>query len=252
MSSRADQKREAREAREQAEREATAHAAHRRRTAYLAGGIGLIALIVVVALVLVSQSGDDGTDTDPNATFAGIEQSGIAMGDPQAPVTVVEFADLQCPFCRDFAVDDLPAIVEDYVEPGDVRMELQLLAFIQGGSDIGREVAFGAAEQDRLWQFAEAVYANQGTEGSGYMDEEFLREQAESVDGLDADAALAAIGSPDALSMGEDADAAAQSAGVNSTPTFLVRQTEGGGEPELVSASELPGAIDRALAEADG
>lgn len=252
MSSRAEQKRQAREAREQAEREAATREAHRRRTAFLAGGVALVALIVVVALILVSQSGDDGSDTDPNAAFAGIEQSSLTLGDPQAPVTVVEFADLQCPFCKDFAVDDLPGIVSDYVEPGDVKMELRLLAFIPNGSDIGREVAAGAAAQDRIWQFAEAVYANQGTESSGYMDEAFLREQAESVDGLDADEALAAIGSPDARSMGEEADSAAQSAGVDSTPTFLVRPTKGGGEPELVSAGELRGAIDRALADAGG
>jgi protein-disulfide isomerase len=254
MSSRAEQKREAREARERAERDEAAHRAHRRRTAYLAGGIGLIALIVVVALVLISQSGseDKGAGTDPNATFAGVQQDGFAAGDPKAPVTVVEFADLQCPFCRDFAVDDLPGIVDDYVRPGDVRMELRLLAFIGPDSETGRQVAFGASQQDLIWPFAENVYAHQKTENTGYMTEDFLKEQADGIDGLDSAKALAAIGSPEAANYASESDSEAQSAGVDSTPTFLVKPTSGGGQSQLVSADGPRAAIDKALAEAKG
>jgi protein-disulfide isomerase len=254
MSSRAEQKREAREARERAEREAAAHEAHRRRTAYLAGGIALIALVVVVALVLVSQSGSDSSSSsvDPNATFAGVPQKGITAGDPKAPVTVVEFADLQCPFCRDFAVDDLPGIVDDYVKPGKVLLELRLLAFLGSDSETGRQVAYGAAEQDLMWPFAENVYANQGTENTGYMTEDFLKQQADGIDGLDSAKALEAIGSPQAAKYGNESDSEAQAAGVNSTPTFVVKPTSGGGQPQVVSASGLRDAIDKALAEAQG
>jgi protein-disulfide isomerase len=248
MSSRADQKREAREQREAAQQADAAAAARRRRTAYLAGGIALVALIVVVALVLVSQAGTGDSDIDANETFAGIDQSGITLGDPKAPVTVVEFADLQCPFCRDFALDDLPGIVEDYVKPGDVKMELRLLAFIGPESETGRQVAAGAAQQDLIWPFAENVYAHQGAEGTGYMTEDFLREQASGADGLDADAALAAIGSPEAEKYASESDDAAQAAGVQSTPAFLVRA---GTDTQLVDrASGLRGAIDDALANA--
>jgi protein-disulfide isomerase len=255
MSSRAEQKREAREARERAEREAAAQEAHRRRTAYLAGGIALIALVVVVALVLVSQSGSDSSSSssvDPNATFAGVPQAGFTAGDPKAPVTVVEFADLQCPFCRDFAVNDLPGIVDDYVKPGKVLLELRLLAFLGSDSETGRQVAFGAAQQDLMWPFAENVYAHQGTENTGYMTEDFLKQQADGVDGLDSAKALAAIGSPQAAKYASESDSEAQAAGVNSTPTFVVKPTSGGGQPQVVNASGLRDAIDKALAETGG
>src|SRR4051812_39687731 len=243
MSSRAEQKREAREQREAAEREDASAAERRRRTAYLAGGIALIALIVVVALVLVSQSGSGSSDVDPNATFSGVDQSGATLGDPKAPVTVVEFADLQCPYCRDFAVDDLPGIVDDYVKPGDVRMELRLLGFIGDDSLTGRQVAAGAAEQDRIWPFAENVYAHQETENTGYMTEDFLKEQATGIDGLDADQALAAIGSPEAQRYASESDSRAEDAGVKSTPSFLVGAT-GSSDMQLVEASDLRDAID--------
>jgi protein-disulfide isomerase len=252
MSSRAEEKQRLREEREAAQRAEDAAAARKRRTAYLAGGIALVALIVVVALVLVSQSGsDDGSSTDPNATFAGVEMNGFTMGDPKAPVTVTEFADLQCPFCKQFAVDDLPGIVKDYVKPGKVQMQLRLLAFIGDDSETGRQFAFGASQQDLIWPFAENVYAHQGTENTGYMTEDFLREQADGIDGLDAEKAAAAMGSPEAAKYASESDAAAQDAGVKSTPSFLVEQTGSPGSGKVVSASDLRGAIDEALSQAD-
>lgn len=248
MSSRAEQKRQARERREAAEREDAEAAARRRRTAFLAGGISLIALIVVVALVLVSQSGSDNSDIDTGAVFAGVEQSGFTLGDPKAPVSVVEFADLQCPFCKKFALDDLPGIVDDYVKPGDVKMELRLIVVLGDDSETGRGVAAGAAQQDRIWPFAENVYAHQETENSGYMTTDFLREQATGVNGLDAERAVAAAGSTEAQRYVSESDAEAIDAGVSSTPSFLVGPS--GGEMKLVVASGLTDAIDEALAQA--
>jgi protein-disulfide isomerase len=251
MASREEQKRKLREERQAAQEADAAAAARRKRTAYLAGGIGLIALIVVVALVLVSQSGDDETTVDTKDVFAGVPQKGIALGDADAPVTVVEFADLQCPFCRDFAVHDLPGIVKDYVKPGDVKMELRLLAFIDPTQSAdGRNVAAGAAEQDLIWPFAENVYNNQGQEGSGYMTTDFLSEQAAAVPGLDVDKALAAADSTFAQDYATESDDEAEQAGVSSTPSFAV--TPQGGETKVVDADGLRGAIDDALDQAKG
>jgi protein-disulfide isomerase len=247
VSSRAEQKRELREQREAAERADADAATRRKRTAYLAGGISLIALIVVAALVLVSQSGGGNASVDSKSLFSGVDQQGITLGDPKAPVTVVEFADLQCPFCQKFALNDLPGIVDDFVKPGDVKMELRLLAFIGPDSETGRGVAAGAAQQNRIWPFAENVYTHQETENSGYMTTDFLRAQASGISGLDADKAVAAVGSTEAQTYASESDSAAQAAGVSSTPTFAV--SSGTGKPEVVDAAGLRDAIDQALAQ---
>lgn len=250
MASREEQKRKLREEREAAQRADASAAERRKRTAYLAGGIGLIALIVVVALVLVSQAGDDSGDTvQAENLFAGIPQKGVTLGDPDAPVTVVEYGDLQCEFCRAFAIDDLPGILKDYVKPGDVKMELRLVAFLGPDSETGRGVAAGAAEQSLIWPFAENVYNNQQGENTGYMNTEFLTEQLSAVKGMDVQAALAVPGTEAAQQYAAESDRLAQEAGVNGTPTFTV--TPDGGETKNVSAAELPGAIDDALAETD-
>ena len=62
--------------------------------------------------------------------LADIPQSNIYLGNPAAPVRLVEFADPQCPFCREYALQVLPQLVQDYVRSGKVRMEFRILSFL--------------------------------------------------------------------------------------------------------------------------
>ncbi|HET6831134.1 MAG TPA: thioredoxin domain-containing protein [Solirubrobacterales bacterium] len=248
MSSRADSKQAAREARVAAEREEAAKQ-RRQRVWALAGGAALLAAIVVVVLILVSAGGSDGDGEASGelAQFDGIPQSGIELGDPQAPVTLVEFADPQCPFCRDYTADVMPGLIEQYVAPGDLRMELQLLTFIGPDSEAIARAAQAAGEQDLLWQFMDVAYARQGVENSGYADQSFIDGAGEAA-GVDVEEMNASVESAAVTKALEDAQAAAADAGINSTPSFLVGPT--GGELEPVPQDGLAGAIDEALAGA--
>jgi protein-disulfide isomerase len=230
MSSRADEKRQWREQREQ--RAAAEESAERRkRRFWLLGAVAVTAAVVVGALALAS-GGDDGPQglgdgsslqgqAEVDRTFAGIPQQGVAVGDPDAPVTVVEFVDLQCPFCAQFARDELPELVRRYVRTGKARLELRLLTFLGEDSLRAGQVAAATAEQDRAWQFADLFFNNQGPENSGYVTEQFLREVAGGVDGLDVDRALAVADGPAAAAQLRRAAAAAETLGVGSTPTFF-------------------------------
>src|SRR5690606_602302 len=95
------------------------------------------------------------------ARFAGVPQDGIALGAPAAPFTLIEFADLQCPFCAVYARDVLPTIIDRYVRPGKLRLELNLLTFLGEDSIRAGRVAAAAAQQDRLWTFTDAFFAEQ-------------------------------------------------------------------------------------------
>jgi protein-disulfide isomerase len=255
--------RKERRAAARAERDRAADAAtqrQRQRLWLLAGAVALAAAIVVA--IALASGGDDGPEKragetiagqiEANERFAGIPQDGIAVGDPRAPVTFVEFADLQCPFCAQYTAQVMPTIV-DYVRNGDVRMVFHNVAFIGTDSARAAQMAGAAGRQDKLWQFIDIFYANQGAENSGYVTDDFLRRVAGGVRGLDVEQAMEDRGLPAIQRQLDEAQTEWQTAGFTGTPSFLIGPT-GGRLDALEINSFDPGefttAIDRALAQA--
>jgi protein-disulfide isomerase len=212
-----------------------------RRLGLLLGAAALAAVIVVVAIV-VSQGGaeDDGGSAAP-PRLERLQQDGVRLGDPNAPATLIEFADLQCPFCADYATDTLPSVVDDYVRPGRLQLELRLLAFLGPDSVKGRQWANAAALQNKLWGFSERFYRNQGPENSGYATDTFLEDLARDTPGLNVDQLMGDIGSPQATALNRQAERLASQLRVEGTPSFyLVR---GGGTPEPIDIADLGQAL---------
>jgi protein-disulfide isomerase len=192
----------------------------------------LAAAFIVGALIVVSQAGDDSGGpveggADAAALFAGIPQSGNLLGDAKAPAVMVEFADLQCPFCAQYAGDVLPDVVRRYVRPGDVRLELDLISRIGPDSERGARAALAAGLQDKMWQFADLFYGNQGTENSGYADDGFIRDVAEQVPGLDASRVLADMNNAAVDRRLGRSERRAQQLGIAATPTFYAARRDG-------------------------
>ncbi len=181
-------------------------------------------VIVLIAVVLAGPGEKDEPSTTPSAQrqlLDGIPQEGIALGSPDAPVTIVEFADLQCPFCAEYHHNVLPELVRRYVRTGKVRLELRLLRFLGPDSDRLARTAAAAAAQDRMWQFVGLAYDRQGTENSGYATDEFISSLAADAGLEDANAGRSA----DALI--RQGEQAARTARIESTPSFLIGPTGG-------------------------
>jgi protein-disulfide isomerase len=232
MSSRAEAKAKARQEREAAERKEQEAAARKRRMMLL-GGVLAAAIVVIAVVVVISQSGTEEKPTaaegtqQANTLFAGIPQTGNVLGDPKAPVTIEEYVDLQCPFCQRFSQDALPDIVSEYVKTGQAKIVLQTLTFIGPDSERAARVAWSAAEQNKMFEFVENFYANQGEENSGYADEAFLKKIAGGVAGLDVTKALDGRDSAKVTSSIQGSQTAAQKANVDSTPSFLLGPSDG-------------------------
>ena len=201
--------------------------------------------IVLVAVVLAGGGGDDkggGTPAAAKSALRGIPQSGITLGSPDAPVTIVEFADLQCPFCAEYHRNVFPTLLRRYVRTGKVRLELHLLRFLGPDSDRLARVAAAASAQDRMWQFVGLAYQRQGAENSGYATDDFINTLAADAGLASADAGSAA---ERLVRRGENQ---ARSVGVESTPSFLIGPT--GGTLERLQPGDLtPGAFTPRIEE---
>jgi protein-disulfide isomerase len=110
--------------------------------------------------------------------LSGIPQHGAALGSPTAPVTLVEYADLQCPYCAEWARQALPVLVADYVRPGKLRIVFRGLAFIGPDSQVALQTAVAAGRQNKLWDVIHALYEQQGDENSGWVTDALLAEIA--------------------------------------------------------------------------
>jgi protein-disulfide isomerase len=205
---------------------------NRARSFLIAGG--LVVLLVVIGIV-ASQSGSDDEDggggalDDPaelEALFDGIPQSGFVLGEPDAPVRVVEFGDMQCPFCAQFA-EAVPEVIDRYVRTGQINIEFQPLAFLGPDSEALARLVAAASLQDLAWQMAEVLYARQGGENSGYATDDFLADAADVVPGLDAERALEDAQSQEVTDLLNQAAERAEQLEVGGTPAFYAARGRG-------------------------
>ena len=104
------------------------------------------------------------------------------MGDPNAPVIIVEFSDFQCPYCKQFHDTLQQALIQQYVEPGTVYFTYKTMGpWIGPESGTAAEAAYCAADQNRFWDYQNILFANQGAENSGSFANKRLVAFAEAI-----------------------------------------------------------------------
>jgi protein-disulfide isomerase len=174
---------------------------------------------------------------DSSALLAGIPQQGIALGRRDAPVTLVEFADFQCPYCAAWSRDAFSELVRDYVRPGKVRIVFRGLAFLGPDSHEALRFALAAGRQGKLWNVAHLLYENQGKENAGWVTDDLLEAVGRAVPGLEVERALAERSRPDVDAGVAAGETAATENGVQGTPSFAVGRT--GATPQPVALESL-------------
>lgn len=214
------------------------------------------AVVVAAVLIAASRLSTDESQPEPVATatpavspFTGIPQSGIALGREDAPVTLIEYADIQCPFCAQWATRTMPVLVDEYVRAGELRIVFHGLAFLGPDSVKALDATIAAGEHDRLFEVLDTLFRNQGEENAGWVTDDLLDEAARSA-GLEPEDLRAS--SPWVERTKVEADTAAKYAGITGTPAFQVGRT--GGEMQVVRVDslepeELRPAIDALLRE---
>jgi protein-disulfide isomerase len=231
--------------------EAAAKGSDRRQgMAKIIGIAAFLAVIAIAVVAYVSLTGDEEptkASSDVDKMLAGIPQDGMVLGDPKAPVTLVEFADLQCPACQAASEEIIPDLISGPVKNGTAKYEFNNWAILGPDSVTAAKAALAASEQNRLQQFVENFYANQGIENTGYVTDDFLLDIAEKAGIPDIDKWQADRELPKWDQVLLKTDNQASEAGFSGTPSFAIRNADGSlDQIEATSSDDLIKAINQA------
>jgi protein-disulfide isomerase len=144
----------------------------------------------------------------------------------------------------------MPTIVSRYVRSGKLKVISRPIAFLGPDSEVARKGAVAAMLRNRFFEFAQLMYANQGTENSGWVTDQLVADAYASIPGINVDSAMAGRNSAAVARQERQFDSQSHADNVLGTPTVLVGKSGGkltevapGGSPTL---AQLRAAIEKA------
>ncbi|WP_337033498.1 DsbA family protein [Paenibacillus illinoisensis] len=171
------------------------------------------------------------------------------LGDPNAPVKVVEFVDYKCPYCAAWTNNNLPKFKKDYIDTGKVQLFVVNFPFL--GPDSIKAAMVGEIlwkqNHEAFWEYTDALYAHQGEEKTIWANEKYLLSIIKKyVPHGDADAVKKSLKNLEGLFEVKEDFKITSTNGVSSVPTFIVDGKKYV-NPDLTQFSDV---IDSSLADA--
>ena len=193
--------------------------------------LGAVAVIGVGILGYAINSKRAGRVVSVPADIEGMDEPGVltqmargvSLGSEDAPITIIEFSDFQCPACAFFAQTVKPRLEETLIEPGRARFifyDLPLVA-IHPNAFLAARAARCAEDQDQFWNYHDELYRRQARWGP-------LQNPAEALEGLAEEVGMDAREFGACLNSDEHADLVsanlrlAEELGIPGTPTVLI------------------------------
>ena len=175
--------------------------------------------VIVVAVIIALASGAFKPKTALATDPTGLSLCGNVpcpiKGDPNAPVTIIEVSDYNCPHCRDFNLDIEPKIDEQYIQTGKVRYVVHMFNLWPETQNI-TAAAWCAYDQNKFFEYHRVLFQNQGK-----SDPNSLASYAQQL-GMDVQAFAACVNSGKHMNDVAASSRAATAVGVNSTPSFFI------------------------------
>lgn len=142
-------------------------------------------MVLSLILFLLLESSALSRPITDEQIFAHLGKGGPSRGSDKAAVTLIEFSDFQCSFCRKFWQTTLPLIEKKYINTGKVKFVYRHFAILGRYSTAAAQGAECAGEQGKFWPYHDRLFASAGsplafTHGKlrGYAKESGLKSQA--------------------------------------------------------------------------
>ena len=151
----------------------------------------------------------------------------VVLGDSNAPVSLIEYGDYQCPFCGRFFSQVEPSLRDQYIKTGKVKMVYRNFQFLGAESIAAGAAAECAKDQGKFWAFHDALYAAEikdGQENNGNLNKDLFVKLADGT-GMDVPAFTSCYDSNKYVAQIEKDKDSAGAIGVNATPMTYVNGT---------------------------
>ncbi len=145
----------------------------------------------------------------------------MMLGDANAPVTVVEFGDFQCPYCQRYFQQNQPMFISEYVNTGKARFVWKDYTFLGQESIWAAEAARCANDQGKFWAYHDYLYSHQGSENSGAFSKAKLEGFAVAL-GLNTSQFNTCLNSDTYASLIQQETQSGSAVGVNGTPATFI------------------------------
>jgi protein-disulfide isomerase len=179
------------------------------------------------------------TIPEPTQTFGFTEEGHPRLGDPDAPVTLVEFSDYLCPFCGRHYAETKPLLIEEYAASGTVNFVFRDFPIedLHPNAPAGHAAGLCVAEQDAalFWDYHDELFANQDAWESLAEPEPYLETAAEQV-GADIDAFNTCVQSGRTADAVDASITEVRALGFTATPSFQIIDNRTGEIYQLVGA----------------
>ncbi|WP_407647258.1 DsbA family protein [Gracilibacillus oryzae] len=190
--------------------------------------ITLVVVALIVALVVINNNNSEsnvGKTFDKQPSIEGQP----TLGDPDAPVTVVEFGDFKCPSCKAWGENVFPQLVSDYVNTGKVKFSFINVLFHGEESKLASLAAESVYKQnpDAYWEFHKALFKAQpsANHDSSWVTTKKILEVASGVSGIDTDKLKSALESNSEMDEVNRDTEMVTDFEVQLTPTIMVNGT---------------------------
>ena len=199
-------------------------------------GVIVVAIVTGISVSYLSPSSET-VNLDMGRTHGTISTAmgSPILGDPSAPITIVEFGDYQCERCYEWFHETKPSIVQDYIDTGKANLVFVDLAFLGKDSIPASMATYCAEDQEMYWEYHDLLYNFQEHVDNGWANSERLKAFAFSL-GLDKDLVESCLDSEKYSKRVQYNIQQARENGVRGTPGFFIvgpngQQQIGGAQP---------------------
>jgi len=224
----------------------------------LVPGAIIVAGLLITGSVFMTKNGSDGSSTDKNGEKVAAYQNAKLspddhiVGSPDAPIIIVEYSDMECPFCKSFH-QTMRQVMDEYLDTGKIAWVYRHFPIAGLHSKAPREAAAtecaaSLGGEEVFWEYLNTIFDI--TPSNNKLDLEKLPEVAESM-GIDRDAFLECVDDGTHTKKIQDQARGAQDLGARGTPYSIgiVKDGDNFVIPGALPYSDVVQAIEKALGE---